>query len=395
MEPVSEPVIFISHRSTDKNIADLILDFLIGTGIPRKYVFCSSLPGNDINEKITEEVKVAIRGSAVNIAILSYDYYQSAFCLNEAGIMWFCDTIPVIPIALPEISSENMFGFLGNEYKIRRLCCVDDISYIYDTVCTAVSAQQCKSIIITAETSKLKLRYEDYIAKRSAHKAPQITEVDLEITSNDEAVVLYYIITKKVRKVKKSAITAWMTDEELYDVNVDNAFDLLSTIGNGKYADDVLELDIEVFRQYSGKSVDLVPRLSVYVEKQRKLSRDTLETMWQSGAFDDAGKLFISYIIDERISTFGDRWMAEHQINDIIRWESKYDLYSTLSTNYGSCLSLFIENRLVYESSWTSHGNPREYSLCKSLKNHLFTQGFRYADELIIAKQNYTIGLPF
>lgn len=139
MEPVSEPVVFISHRSTDKGIADMIFDFFIGTGIPRDYVFCSSLPGNDINEKISTEVKAKIRSSAVNIAILSYDYYQSAYCLNEAGVMWFCDTTPVIPVALPEISADNMYGFLSNEYKIRRLSCDNDISYIYDTVRNAVS----------------------------------------------------------------------------------------------------------------------------------------------------------------------------------------------------------------------------------------------------------------
>ena len=46
------PIIFISHRSTDKAIADMLLDFFSGTGIPRETVFCSSLPGNDINEKI-------------------------------------------------------------------------------------------------------------------------------------------------------------------------------------------------------------------------------------------------------------------------------------------------------------------------------------------------------
>lgn len=391
---VEKPVIFISHRSIDKDIADMVFDFLIGTGIPREKVFCSSLPGNDINEKISAEVKTAIKSSVVNIAILSNDYYQSAYCLNEAGIMWFCDTIPTIPVALPEISSENMYGFFNNEYKIRRLNSVDDISYIYDTVRAAILAQPCKVSIVTAAASKLKMRYEDYVARRSVYAAP-ITTDNLDISSNDEAVVLYYILTKKVRKAKKSDIKAWMTDEELYDVNVDNAFDLLSTLGNGKYEEDVLELDIETFRQYSGKCEDLVPRLSVYVERQRKLSRDTFNIMWESGVFDDVRRLFISYIIDERITSFGNRWMAESQIENIKSWESKHDLDSTLSSNYGSCLDLFIEHDLVYESSWTSYGNPREYSLCASLKIYLFGQGFQYIDELMKAKQNHTVELPF
>lgn len=152
------PIIFISHRSTDKVIANMIVDFFTGTGIPRDKVFCSSLPGNDINEKISAEVKTALKCSVVNIAILSHDYYQSAYCLNEAGVLWYED-VPVIPIALPEISSNNMFGFLNSEYKLRRLDSDTDISYIYDTVSEAVSAPRTKVGIITQENNKLRTRY--------------------------------------------------------------------------------------------------------------------------------------------------------------------------------------------------------------------------------------------
>lgn len=68
-------MIFISHRSTDKEIADMLVDFFSCTGISREAVFCSSLPGNDVNEKISGEVKTALKNSVVNIAILSRDYY--------------------------------------------------------------------------------------------------------------------------------------------------------------------------------------------------------------------------------------------------------------------------------------------------------------------------------
>ena len=111
-------IIFISHRSTDKAIADMLLDFFSGTGIPRETVFCSSLPGNDINEKISGEVKAALKSSVVNIAILSNGYYQSAYCLNEGGILWYLEDIPVIPIGLPEIDSRNMYGFLSGGNRI-------------------------------------------------------------------------------------------------------------------------------------------------------------------------------------------------------------------------------------------------------------------------------------
>lgn len=58
----------------------MLLDFLAGTGIPKEQIFCSSLPGNDIGSRISAEVKDALKNSALNIAILSHDYYQSAYC---------------------------------------------------------------------------------------------------------------------------------------------------------------------------------------------------------------------------------------------------------------------------------------------------------------------------
>lgn len=60
------PVVFISHRSTDKKVADMIADFFSATGISRDKIFCSSLPGNDINEKISDEVKTALKNSSVS-----------------------------------------------------------------------------------------------------------------------------------------------------------------------------------------------------------------------------------------------------------------------------------------------------------------------------------------
>ncbi|MFW6677034.1 TIR domain-containing protein [Lacrimispora sp. AGF001] len=190
----THPTIFISHRSIDKEIADILLDFFVRMGISRDLIFCSSLPGNDINEKISSEVKDAIKTSAVNIVILSQEYYKSAYCLNEAGIIWFMDSVPAIPIALPEISSDSMIGFLNNEYKIRRLDCDDDISYIYDTVRNVISAQQVKASIITAEVRKLKDQYLKYIASRSFVPTAATLEKIIEVTTDDERIVLYYII---------------------------------------------------------------------------------------------------------------------------------------------------------------------------------------------------------
>lgn len=389
------PIIFISHRSTDKLISDMLVDFFSGTGIPRNAVFCSSLPGNDINEKISGEVKAALKNSVINIAILSRDYYQSAYCLNEAGVLWYQDDVPVIPIALPEIDSSNMYGFLNNEYKLRRLVYDTDISYIYDKVCEATSAVQSKVSIVTYETQKLKERYSKYLkAREESVAALPPTDVSGN-TTDDERIVLYYILEKNVRKVSKDAVIEWLNKGEIYGVNVDNAFDLLSSLGSGAVTNNTLEFGIDAFRKYSLNAASLLPLLKSCLESHVRLAADTFKALWDADTLDSITGLFIAYIIEERMSSFGDRWMAEGQIESIKQWESKNTLDSTLSENYGSCLELFKQHNLVYESSWTSYGNPREYTLCVSLRDLLFNHSGEYDEELQKIKDAHYFDLPF
>lgn len=166
---MSQKLIFISHRTTDKSVGEMLLDFLSTTGIPRGAIKCSSLPGNDVKEKISPEVRDWIRQSVVNIAILSSDYYDSAYCLNEAGILWYLNDIPVIPIGLPEITHDKMIGFLNGDYKIRRLDSDDDIAYIYDTVQEAMGVSPVKYSVINTETKKLRKRYDQFCDDRGTN----------------------------------------------------------------------------------------------------------------------------------------------------------------------------------------------------------------------------------
>lgn len=389
------PTIFISHRSTDKAIADMLLDFFSSTGIPRGTVFCSSLPGNDINEKISVEVKARLKDSVLNIAILSRDYYQSAYCLNEAGILWFRDDVPVIPIALPEIDESKMYGFLNSEYKLRKLDSNTDISYIYDVVREAVSARLPKVSVITYETQKLIDRYSKFFETREEPISKIIPVTASDLTTDDERIVLYYILENNVRKVSKDAIIEWLHKNEVFDVNIENAFDLLSSFGSSTVNNDILELDIQLFRMYSLNLDLLLPKLKPCLENHVRLASDIFKKLWNSSVLDSSTILFIAYIIEERMSSFGDRWMAEMQIKSIKQWESKHTLDPVLSDNYGSCLELLKQNNLVYESSWTSYGNPREYTLYSSLQNLLFNHSDEFVERLQRVKDEHHFDLPF
>ena len=169
-------MIFISHRSVDSAIADMIKDFLVNTGIPNKKIFCSSLPGNDVAEKIPPEVKANIQKAAINILILSRDYYCSAYCLNEAGIAWYLDDAIVLPIGLPEINKDNMIGFINSDYKLRRLDDDGDISYLYDQAQSMLGVENAPHSIITQETKKLKEKYHRYLKERETSDVNNVTE---------------------------------------------------------------------------------------------------------------------------------------------------------------------------------------------------------------------------
>lgn len=182
--------IFISHRSLNTNVADMIKDFLVATGIPNEKVFCSSLPGNDVNERISPEVKDHLKRASIIILILSHDFYESAYCLNEAGVAWYLEEVRVIPIGLPEINESSMIGFLNDNYKLRRIDNDDDISYIYDQAQEILHTSQVKHSIITRETHRLKEKYLNYVCTRmdgeeaATHDEQEIASVQ---TSNHNA----------------------------------------------------------------------------------------------------------------------------------------------------------------------------------------------------------------
>ena len=131
------------------------------------------------------------------------------------------------------------------------------------------------------------------------------------------------------------------------------------------------------------------------VKAHTDMSSDRFRKLWEEKEIDSDIMLFIGYIIDERIDRFGDRWMAESQTEDIKNWEEKYSLDSTLSSSYGKCLSFFIQNNFVFESDWTSYGNPREYRLCASLKELLFNHSEAFAEQIHRNKDAHHYDLPF
>ena len=387
-------MIFISHRVIDQNIADVFVDFLKAIGIPSKKIFCSSLPGNDVKRKIDVEVRQNLLHSKLNVVILSCDYFESAYCLNEEGIIWYEDK-PQIIIALPEIDEKNMVGFIDGTYKLWRLNDPSDVASLYDIIKPLYSLD-INVATLNREINKLINNYNNALTQRTAKtNAPAITSYDN--LTDDEATILYYLWEQKRRKINSpELIKDWLRDNEIYDINVLNGLDLLSATGNGEMqGDGAFKLELSYFRSLTSTSREGIKSLTDKILTHYKPSKQAFLTAWGGKSCSDLIKLFVAYIRDENMVNFGDRWLAEPQVKDIRQWEHKYSLTSALSSNYGSALQYFIEQKYIYPSSYTSYGNPREYTLHKSLKDFLFNEDFPYTDDLKAIKESYKSELPF
>jgi hypothetical protein len=250
-----------------------------------------------------------------------------------------------------------------------------------------------KSTIITNEIQKLKTRYAQHIEGRQVAQTVHAPDISA-ITTDDERVVLYYILEKKVRKVTKTTVCDWLQQNEVFGINVDNAFDLLSMFDGGSNAGDEFELGIDYFRNCSRDDA-LLHELKLYVDKHTKLAADTFKVLWESDTFDDTLKLFVAYISEERVDSLGDRWMASQEIESIKQWEEKNSLLSTLSDNYGTCLEFFKQHELVFASDWTRDGNARQFTLYPSLQKLLLDRNNPYIEGLRQAKETVHFELPF
>lgn len=45
---LDKDIVFISHKTTDSKVADMLKDFLVSLGVPSNAIFCSSIPGSDV-----------------------------------------------------------------------------------------------------------------------------------------------------------------------------------------------------------------------------------------------------------------------------------------------------------------------------------------------------------
>ncbi|MCE3227928.1 MAG: hypothetical protein K0S32_2479 [Bacteroidetes bacterium] len=125
--------IFISHSSKDHDLVRKFVEhiLILGLGIKREKIFCTSIEGqgirsgDDFKKKVIEELSNA---KAV-IQIITKNYKASDICLNEMGAAWVMDTI-VIPVVADPFDYD--VGFIHANTQQLKLNKESDLFKLYD-----------------------------------------------------------------------------------------------------------------------------------------------------------------------------------------------------------------------------------------------------------------------
>ena len=373
--------IFISHRSTDKKVADILEAFLTSCGVPFDKIFCSSLPGINVEQAISPEVKDCIKNSILNIVILSNDYYQSPFCQNEAGIIWFLDTQKIV-IALPEIVPDIMEGFLNSEHILRRLDNKNDITAICDIVKKFFPDFITSNAKVNANIDRLIGQYEDILSdrKEAISEIPDVKNLtESRILKGDfsdsELVVFNYFYESETTYIANDLldINAWISSKKA-DVNISNALDTLTedgilTFQDSKFEqDDCFRLDISAYRdlrKLSKKALEIIANAAHRHLMPNGENGNPVDSLVKNG-FTEPELLFIQYIIDTDRERLFAGWQSSQEIKLIQGWEEINELNSKLSDEYENVLVKMKIRKFIEPSAKTSYGNIKEYEIKKA-----------------------------
>lgn len=112
---MAQAKIFISHAVGDATLAKALVKFLMeAIGVPKKEIFCSSLPDHDVPlaEDFNVYIKNQIQEPKLVIALMTETYLERYFCLMELGAAWAI-SLKTLPIVVPPVSFATVTSTLG------------------------------------------------------------------------------------------------------------------------------------------------------------------------------------------------------------------------------------------------------------------------------------------
>ena len=432
MENVS-PKIFISHASLDAPIGERFLEALIELGINKDNVFYSSSyhTGVKLGKNFHEEVKNALNSADIVIFLLTPNFYESEFCLNEMGAVW-CSNKKFIPILLNNLTYNDMKGFIDSHY----IAFKPNANEAYKLL------TYLKEYIEKPNLEKgVKEIFEDFItvANQMAKKTSEfvvneeISDFEKMILNNkftdEEILFLNYFVEKRINQLNDSSSFNYATQEydeseellkikeyaKKYDFDYEKAKITLEKSGYISYKYEYIngdeeyvgcELDINIFRDLISMSKygqEIIENIKAKYErvvgnsisKIDKSSENKIEVLIKSDGFKEIEALLFKYILDTYSFTLGDRWKANEEIEKIRLWEEENTLDSKLSRNYNTALRIVIYQGLVEVVSTTSYGNPKEYKMKETYIEQLTNLDLESKNVLENVIRNNKFELPF
>ena len=339
--------IFISHRSIDSAVANVIKELLIALGIDNKNIFCSSIPGYDVKYTISNEVYTAISQSKIDIILYSADYYESAYCRNEEGIIWYKnrkdETCRIIPIALPEINKDNLLGFIDSQHILRRLDNKSDIATIIDIVYENLEFKLPQQAIIQGIIERTIANYSNSISNRVKKTVFVPSEFLQMVNLIDARAILFYSLSTQRTEFSVQNVDVWLTENEYFDVDVLKGFTLLSELKYGTLKNNRFTLDAVVFNNMCKNSEHIRMILIKSLAEKHHFSRDTFISMWYLNEFSDLHKLFVAFLVDTKLSVL-DGTLKKR----LCDWENSCCIRSELKNL--DFINLFIEKKLIISS---------------------------------------------
>jgi len=373
--------IFLSHSTLDANIGERFADILFKIGVNREHLFFSSFyhtgikAGDDFQETILRN----LREASVVIFLLSDNFYQSIYCLNEMGAAWAFGS-KVIPILLGKIEFSDMKGVINSRYQAIKLA-ENKLQFLVNTLVEYNSAMKVEDV------NTLALEFVKYV-EENLHVQTSDDLFENEITSietaiaknlltNDEIIVINFFIEAQTNKIyvanpdlqnflnvyrKRYQLISW---DNAVDTLVQSAFLEYIVNFNGDFIG--VSMNIDIFRKLRAMDQHIRDKINNTLSQTQFAHNSQNHENFESIIFDseitEIELLLYAFMYKKMQYSLGDRWMAPSTIKQIQEWENEENINSKLSSNYSEALRRIIARGFVQVESSTSYGNPREYKL--------------------------------
>ena len=140
--------VFISHSSTNREIAEKLCEFMTTCGVKKNNIFCSSIAGQGVDngEKLNKRIAKSIKNSRILIFLISADFLESSYCMEELGTGWYLAENNVLKcyfLVLPDVLNlSEIKGFVNS--KIDKFSFIDrqeDLSLFAKNLCNELGLQ--------------------------------------------------------------------------------------------------------------------------------------------------------------------------------------------------------------------------------------------------------------